>query len=82
LPYSLLPFVFDNVKDILLEKFSEILGGNAYVHVVVYLHGNANAVTLSDTKAARKDYLVLNMMLGNRILKELNDLGRALKMAG
>ena len=52
------------------------------MHVVVYLHGNANAVTLSDTKAARKDYLVLNMMLGNRTIKELNDLGRALKMAG
>ena len=62
MPCALLPFTFNYVKNVLLEKLSEALSGNAHVNIVVYLHGNADAVTFADTKAARKDYFVLELL--------------------
>ena len=76
------PFAFNNVKDLLLEKLSEILSRYAYVNIVVYLHGNANAVALADAEATGKHNLVVYMIFIHGALEKLNYLRRSLKMAG
>ena len=65
----------------LLEKFSEIFSRHANVNIIVDLHGNTDAIALSDTKASRKHDLIVNMMLCHGILQQLHDLLRALQMA-
>ena len=81
LPRSLLPFVIDNVEYVLFKELSEILRGDAHVNIVVDLYGNTNSVAFSNAEAARKDHLVLDVILGNCVFKQLNDLGRSLEMA-
>ena len=81
LPQWSLPFVFYNIKYIFLEKFSEILSRHAYVNVIVYLHGNTDAVALSDTKATGKHDLILNMIFLYGFFKKLYNILRALEMA-
>ena len=76
-----LPFVFYNIKYIFLEKFSEIFSRHAYVNVIVYLHGNTDAVALSDAKATGKHNLILDMMFLHGFFKKLHNIGRALEMA-
>ena len=71
-----------SVKHVGFEKLSEVFGSDAYMDVVVYLNGNAYTVAASDTEAARKNHLVLKSVLGDRALKKLNDLRRALKVTG
>ena len=79
---SSLPFAFYHIKYILLEKFSEIFSRHAYVNVIVYLHGNTDAVALSDTKATGKHDLILNMMFLYGFFKKLYNILRALEVAG
>ena len=74
------PFVFNYVKYVLLEKFSEVLSCDTNVNVIVYLDGNADAVALSNAKAAGKNDLILDMMLRYRLLKKLYNILRALEM--
>ena len=71
----------DYVKYIVLEKFSEIFSGDAYVNIIVYLHGNTDAVALSDTKATGKHDLILNMMFLYGFFKKLYNISGALEMA-
>ena len=82
MPHPSLPFIFYDVKNMRFEKFSEILGRDSDVNVVVYLYRDANAVAFADTKATGKDDLVLNAVFLYRPLKKLDDILRALKMAG
>ena len=82
MPFCLLPFTFHDGKDILFEEFREILHVDSNVHVIVYLHGNAYTVALSYTKASRKYYVILDLVLLNSLFKKLYDILRALKMAG
>jgi hypothetical protein len=51
------------------------------VNVIVYLHGNTDAVALSDTKAAGKHDLIVDMMFFYGFFKKLYNIGRALEMA-
>ena len=81
LPFPSLPFIFDDIKYIFLEKFSEIFSRHAYVNVIVYLHGHTDAVTLSDAKATGKHNLILDMMFLHGFFKKLYNIGRALEMA-
>ena len=76
------PFVFYSLQNLFVEKFSEIISCYTRMHVIVYLNGNAHTVAASDTEAARKNHLVLKSVLGDRALKKLNDLRRALKVTG
>ena len=64
------------------KEFAEVLNVNANVNVVVYLHGNANAVALTDAEATVKYYLVLKAVVSNRLLQQLNNILRALKVTG
>ena len=64
------------------EEFAEVLHVNANVNVIVYLHGNANAVALTDAEATVKYYLVLKAVVSNRLLQKLNNILRALKVTG
>jgi hypothetical protein len=82
LPQPLLPFDLNDVKDVFLKKFSEVVSRNADVNVVVDLHGHADAVALSDAEAAGKHDLVLNTVLLHCRLKKLDDILRALEVAG
>ena len=66
----------------LVKEFSEILSRYTHVNIIVYLHGNTDSVTLSDTKATRKHYLILDTVLGDGILHKLNYFLGAFKMAG
>ena len=77
----LLPFAFNNVEYIGFEEFSEIFGRNTDVDIVVDLHGNSGTVALSDTEAAGKNYVILDIMLFYCILDKLDDSIRALEMA-
>ena len=79
---SLIPFVFDYVKDLLFEEFSEIVSGDTDVNVIVDLHGHTDAIALSDAEASGKHDLVLDVMLLNGALKQLHDFLRAAKVAG
>ena len=51
------------------------------MNVIVYLHGNTDAVALSDTKATGKHDLILNMMFLYGFFKKLYNILRALEMA-
>ena len=74
-------FVFDDFKNVLIEKFSEVFTCDAHVYVIVDLNGYTDAVALSDTEAAGKHYLVFDVMFSNGFLKKLNDILRALEVA-
>ena len=74
LAYPLPLFVFYNVKNVLLEKFSEIVSRHTDVNIIVYLNGNADAVALSDAEAAGKHYIVLDTVRLERVLHELDDI--------
>ena len=78
----LFPFAFDRVEDLLLKKVSEVISRNTDVYLVVDRNGHSDAITLSGAKATRKHDIVLYMMLLYCALKKLNDLLRALEMAG
>ena len=52
------------------------------MNIVVYLHGNADTVAFSNTKAAREHDIVLDMILLNCLLEKLYDILRSLKMTG
>ena len=82
MPQHSLPFALDDVKNVFLEKFSEIFACYANVYVVVDLYGNADAVALADAKAAGKYNLVLNTVLFDGVLKQLYDILRTLEVAG
>jgi hypothetical protein len=82
LPFELPHFSLDNVKDIGLKEFSEILGCDANVNVIIDLNGNANGVTLADTEAARKNNVILNVMLLYSIFKQFNNRLGSLNMTG
>ena len=82
MPFCLLPFTFHDGKDILLEEFREILHVDANVYVIVYLYGNAYTVALSYTKASRKHYVILDLVLLDRLFEKLYDILRSLKMTG
>jgi hypothetical protein len=82
LAISLPSFVVYCVKNICLEELLEVFTGNTYVHVVINAHGNTHAVALSYTKASRKDYVVLYMILRYSRLTQLHYISRALEMTG
>ena len=52
------------------------------MNIVIYLNGNADTVAFADTEATGKNYVILDMILGNRALKELDYLLRAFKVTG
>ena len=81
-PYPSPLFVFYNVKNILLEKFSEIVSRHTNVNIIVYLNGNADAVALSNTEATGKHYLIVDVMFFNGFLEKLYNILRALEMTG
>ena len=76
------PFIFYRIENVFSKKFSEIFFCYTYVNVVVYLNGNTYAVTLSDTEAAGKDYLVLKVIFLYCLFEEIYYILRALKVAG
>ena len=82
MPLSSLPFVFDYVKDIGLEKFSEILSRNADMDIIVNLYSNANAVALADAEATGKHNLVFYVMFFNGFFEQLNYILRSFEVAG
>jgi hypothetical protein len=51
------------------------------VNIVIDLNGHTHAVAFADAKAAGENHLVLEMILGNRVFKQPNDLGRTLEVA-
>jgi hypothetical protein len=81
LPQWSLPFVFNYVKNILLEKLSEIFSRHAYVNIIVDLHGHADAVALSDAEATGKHDLVVQMMFLHGFLQKLHNILGALEVA-
>ena len=50
--------------------------------IVIYLNRNSYSITFSDTKASRKHHIILDLVFFNRLVKELNDILRALEMTG
>ena len=52
------------------------------MNVVVYGDRHAYAVAFSGAEAARKNDLILQVVLFHLVLQKLNDLGRTLQMAG
>ena len=82
MPQFSVPFVLNYFKYVLIEEFLEILSRYTDVDIVVYLNGNADSVAFTYAKAAGKNDIVVYLMLCNCLLKKLNDLLGALKMAG
>ena len=82
MPYPSHPFVFYYFEYIFIEEISEIFSRDAYVNIVVNLHGNANAVALADAEATGKHNLVFYVMFFNGFFKELNDILRSFEVAG
>ena len=80
MPFLLLPFVFDYVKYVFLEKFSKVLGGNTYVNVIIDLYRNANAVALADAKATGKYNLIFDVIFFNGAFKQFYNLRGALQV--
>lgn len=64
-----------------LEELLEVFTRNSDVNIIVDLNGNADSVALSDAKAAVEDNLVLDVMLGDRLLEHSYNLLRALQKA-
>ena len=64
-----------------LEELLEVFTRNSDVNIIVDLNGNADSVALSDAKAAGEDNLVLDVMLGDRLLEHSYNLLRALQKA-
>ena len=52
------------------------------MNIVVNLHGNSCTVTLADTEAAGKNYVILDVVLLNCALDHFYDRVRALEMTG
>ena len=70
------------LENVLIKELSEVLSGNAYVNVIIYLNGNSDTVALSDAEATGKYDLVFEMMFFNSILHKFHDILRALQVTG
>ena len=82
MPKPSAPFILYRIENVFIKKFSEIFFCYTYVNVVVYLHGNTDAVALSDTEAAGKDYLVLEVIFLYCLFEETDYILRSFKVAG
>lgn len=74
-------FLLKLVENMLVKELLEALLCNACINVIVHLNGNTDAVAFSDAEAACKGHIILEMMLGYSILKQLHDFGRAFDVA-
>jgi hypothetical protein len=63
---------------VLVKKFFEIFFGDAGMNLIIHLQSYAQTIAFADAKTAGKGDLLLQAMLGNALLEQFNDFGRAL----